>query len=111
MENKSERIKRIRNEIARLSRSGYDIDQVTQLREELRNLKTTPTPVNTTSRYSGDEGKKKKKRKTKAGGKMSPYQIHVADCRGGKGKFEGQGTKPFDQCVEIWNNLKKNRGD
>ena len=55
MENKSERIKRIRNEITRLSRSGYDIDQVTQLREELRNLKTTPTPVNTTSRYSADE--------------------------------------------------------
>ena len=42
---------------------------------------------------------------------MSSYQVHVADCRGGKGKFEGQGTKDFEQCVEIWNNLKKNTGD
>ena len=53
----------------------------------------------------------KKTRKTKSGAKMSSYQVHVADCRGGKGKFEGQGTKDFEQCVEIWNNLKKNTGD
>lgn len=111
MESKTERIKRIRSEISRLSQSGYDIDQITQLREELHGLKIK-TPVNKKSvEVKEDDTKKKKGRKTKSGGAMSPYQVHVADCRAGKGKFNGQGTKGFDQCVEIWNNLKKNRGD
>jgi hypothetical protein len=110
MESKTERIKRIRSEISRLSRTGYDVDQITQLREELHGLKVK-TPVSAKHVEVTDSDKKKKGRKTKAGGKMSPYQVHVADCRAGKNKFEGQGTKGFDQCVEIWNNLKKNRGD
>ena len=110
MESKTERIKRIRSEISRLSKSGYDLDQITQLREELQNLKVK-TPVSVKHVEVTDTDKKKKSRKTKSGGKMSPYQVHVADCRAGKGKFDGQGTKGFDQCVEIWNNLKKNRGD
>ena len=111
MESKTNRIKQIRNEISRLSRSGYDIDQITHLREELRSLRVLQTPVKRNATIDDDDDKKKKGRKTKAGGKMSPYQVHVGDCRAGKGKYDGQGTKGFEQCVEIWNNLKKNRGD
>ncbi len=110
MENKSERIRRIREEISRLSKSGYDLDQVTQLREELMLLKTNKQTAVTNKSVSKNKDIKKT-RKTKSGAKMSSYQVHVADCRGGKGKFEGQGTKDFEQCVEIWNNLKKNSGD
>lgn len=110
MEGKNERIRRIREEISRLNKSGYNIDQVSQLREELHLLKSNvKTPVK--GKTKDNKNKSKKTRKTKSGAKMSGYQVHVADCRGGKGKFDGQGTKDFDQCVEIWNNLKKNTGD
>lgn len=110
MESKTERIKRIRSEITRLNQSGYDMDQISQLREELQGL-MIKTPVSSKPVEVDDDNKKKKGRKTKSGGKMSSYQLHVADCRAGKGTFDGQGTKGFDQCVSIWNNLKKNKGD
>jgi len=48
------------------------------------------------------------KRKTK-GKKLNEYQQHIKECRLGKGGYDGQGKREFDECVGLWREIKVRR--
>lgn len=105
--------KRIRELSKRLPLSAEEEDELDQMQAEVRRAQK-PSPAELSIRDNVGQGTNvvfpdndpPARRKPKGKKKLGKYQQHIKECRTGRGAFESQGVRQFDECVALWREIK-----
>ena len=113
---------RIRVLSAKPNLTGQEKSELGEIERQLRYFgkgkRPTPQQTDVSSEPTEDVpffdmppsgGKKKKNPKTRKGKRLNQYQQHIKECRLGKGDYDGQGKRDFNECVGLWRDIKKKR--
>ena len=115
--------KRIRELSKRLPLSAEEEDELDQMQAEVRRAQK-PAPAELSVRDSAGpsvslaqgtnvafpDNDPPARRKPKGKKKLGKYQQHIKECRLGSGEFDGQGRKGFNECVDMWREIKRRKG-
>lgn len=111
--------KRIRELSKRLPLSAEEEDELDQMQAEVRRAqKPAPAELSVKDNVGPSvplaqgtnvvfpDNDPPARRKPKGKKKLGKYQQHIKECRTGRGAFESQGVRQFDECVALWREIK-----